>query len=76
MSKSISSIKSTNNSTSNKDVALDYNPIYKVNYLVNDSIDTIIIFYGKWLCSEINKLIFKKSSNKTKEFKRISFAKK
>ena len=26
---------------------LDYNPIYKVNYLVNGSIDTIFIFYGK-----------------------------
>ncbi len=26
---------------------LDYNPIYKINYLVNDSIDTIFVFYGK-----------------------------
>ena len=42
MSKSISSIK-----TINKDVTLDYNPIYKVNYLVNESINTIFIFYGK-----------------------------
>jgi Ca2+-binding EF-hand superfamily protein len=26
---------------------LDYNPIYKINYLVNGSINTIIVFYGK-----------------------------
>ena len=25
---------------------LEYNPIYKVNYLVNGSIDTIFIFFG------------------------------
>jgi hypothetical protein len=26
---------------------LDYNPIYKINYLVNGSINTIIVFYGQ-----------------------------
>ena len=26
---------------------LDYNPIYKINYLVNGSINTIFVFYGQ-----------------------------
>jgi Ca2+-binding EF-hand superfamily protein len=26
---------------------LDYNPIYKINYLINGSINTIIVFYGQ-----------------------------
>ena len=47
MSNSISSIKSINNSISIEDATLDSNPIYKVNYLVNGSIDSIFIFYGK-----------------------------
>ena len=29
------------------DEHLDYNPIYKINYLVNGSINTIIVFYGQ-----------------------------
>ena len=29
------------------DEPLDYNPIYKINYLINGSINTIIVFYGK-----------------------------
>ena len=29
------------------DEPLDYNPIYKINYLINGSINTIIVFYGQ-----------------------------
>ena len=39
---------------------LDYNPIYKVNYLVNGSIDTIFIFYGKNKEIEDEEELFKK----------------
>jgi hypothetical protein len=39
---------------------LDYNPIYKVNYLVNDSVDTIFIFYGKKNEGENQEELFKK----------------
>ena len=31
----------------NIDEPLDYNPIYKINYLVNGSINTIFVFYGQ-----------------------------
>ena len=60
MSNSISSIKSINNSRSIKDVTLDSNPIYKVNYLVDESIDTIFIFYGKNNKTETQEELFKK----------------
>jgi hypothetical protein len=55
----ISSNKSTNTDTLvNKKI--DYNPIYKVNYLVNGSIDTTFIFYGKNKESEDEEDLFKK----------------
>ena len=44
MSKSISI---TNDTHKNIGGPLDYNPIYKINYLVNGSIDTIFVFYGE-----------------------------
>jgi len=60
MSKSISSTKTINNSISIKDVTLDYNPIYKVNYLVDETINTIFIFYGKNVKTENQEELFKK----------------
>jgi hypothetical protein len=40
---------------------LDYNPIYKVNYLVNGLVDTIFIFYGnKNECKENDEEFLKK----------------
>ena len=59
MSMLTSSNKSTDtNNLFNKH--LDYNPIYKVNYLVNGSIDTIFIFYGnKNECKENDDEFFR-----------------
>ena len=48
MSKSKTIKKRGNNlSIINESLALDYNPIYKVNYIINGSIDTIYVFNGK-----------------------------
>jgi hypothetical protein len=47
MSKPISSKQTKDTPTSINDPPLDYNPIYKVNYMVNGSIDTIYVFNGK-----------------------------
>ena len=44
MSVALSKIIGTNKSI---DEPLDYNPIYKINYLINGSINTIIVFYGQ-----------------------------
>jgi hypothetical protein len=45
-----------------KETSLDYNPVYKVNYIKNGSIDTIYLFYGAKIESnkedEIIKTIF------------------
>lgn len=41
-------------------INLEHNPIYKVNYLINDSIDTIYVFYGIKDSSDENEL-FKKT---------------
>ena len=60
MSKSISSIKSINKSGSIKNTTLDSNPIYKVNYLVDGSIDIIFIFYGKNIKTVNQEDLFKK----------------
>ena len=60
MSKSISSIKPINKLDTIKDVILDYNPIYKVNYLVDESINTIFVFYGKHVKTANQEELFKK----------------
>jgi len=39
---------------------IDYNPIYKVNYLVNGLVDTIFIFYKKLNEQEDEEDIYKK----------------
>ena len=44
MSAALSKILGTNKSI---EEPLDYNPIYKINYLVNGSINTIFVFYGQ-----------------------------
>ena len=44
MSAALSKTIGTNKSI---DEPLDYNPIYKINYLINGSINSIIVFYGK-----------------------------
>jgi Ca2+-binding EF-hand superfamily protein len=44
MSAALSKILGTNKSI---EEPLDYNPIYKINYLVNGSINSIIVFYGQ-----------------------------
>ena len=48
---------------SHKDSALDYNPIYKVNYLVDENIDTIYIF-RRWLSAMQKRKSFSKGCKK------------
>lgn len=44
---SITSKQSINTSSSIKEPVLDYKPIYKVNHVVNGSVDIIYVFNGK-----------------------------
>jgi hypothetical protein len=70
MSMLISSNKSTDtHKLVNKH--LDYNPIYKVKYLVNGSIDTIFIFNGKKKENENEKELYKTIFKDDKEIDEI-----
>lgn len=48
-----------NNIILENDTSLDYNPIYKVNYMVNALIDTIYVFSGKYI-TESQEELFQK----------------
>ena len=81
MSNTISSNKLVDTIGSKKEHTLDYNPVYKVNYLVNGSIDTIFVFYGQNIQNDNEEEIFKKiftddENNKiTNEKIKITFCK-
>ena len=47
MSTSMKAKKSSDNKSNKKIIPLDYPPIYKVNYMVNNEINTIYVFNGK-----------------------------
>ena len=70
MSMSISSNKTTDtHKLVNKQ--LDYNPIYKINYLVSGSVDTIFIFYGKNKEDEDEEELYKTIFTDDKEIDEI-----
>ena len=57
---SISSKHSINTNSLNKEPGLDYNPIYKVNHVINGSVDVIYIFNGKNNDNEDQEELFKR----------------
>ena len=48
-----------------KNEALDYNPIYKVNLIIDDVIDSVYVFYGQQLVKKNEKEIVKKIFTQT-----------
>ena len=52
--------QSINTATTSKDAELDYNPIYKVNLVINGSVDTIYVFNGKKNEREDEEELFKR----------------
>ena len=57
---SITSKQSINTSSSIKEPVLDYKPIYKVNHVVNGSVDIIYVFNGKNNENEDQEELFKR----------------
>jgi hypothetical protein len=57
---SITSKQSINTSSSIKETVLDYKPIYKVNHVVNGSVDIIYVFNGKNNENEDQEELFKR----------------
>jgi hypothetical protein len=60
MSKNKTSKQTINTTSLIHEPTLDYNPIYKVNHMVNGSIDTIYVFNGKKNDSITEEDLFKK----------------
>jgi hypothetical protein len=51
---------SSKQSINTKEPVLDYNPIYKVNHVINGSVDVIYVFNGKKNDNEDQEELFKR----------------